>query len=238
MKRSQAALSVAVAADAVGLAIYFALRPFLFNRFTVRFEQNLELTSIINALIMAGFFILFLVGVGMVMKMQPAPTAPFPWLQSRTVRGVLAGVCAVLLALALADLAGYIDSSELVEFGEMGNATYLLFSGGIFFFFPLIYLLIVATDVTSTIESTDTVRQLVSLVLQNVMIAATGIYLAALWQRTDRLEAGPAIALSLLFLLAAFLMPRLLLVNRTRQRWAIAPLLIALLTYAVLAGVG
>lgn len=196
----------AVLADAAAMLGAILFGPWLVARFSYQFVQNLEFTAIENALIMAALYVLFLIGVWQLRKIEFDETNALP---DRLLQ-VAAVLFAAVFAFVFADLSGFIDSMRFVNFGEMGNATYMLFTAGIFVFFPLTYLLTLVTPVEKTISPTPSTRHILALALTNFLFVGFIAYLIALIER-GRLQL-PFSALNLLIVASAILLfsiPRL-----------------------------
>lgn len=232
MNAKYAAFLTVTAADAAALVLLIVAAPWLTARFAYDFVQDLTFTAIGNALLLAAGVVLFLIGIAILMKTRPVGAPRQTWLVGRVLRGTVAALFALVIAFALGDLAGFLGSADQVNFGELGNSTYFLFSGGVFLFFPLIYLLILVTDVDATIAADDRGRLFVSVLLQNCLLIAVTAYLAAAVDRfgVDSRAARALLGGGLTALLFAY--PRLLTADKLAQP-AVSAGLVALLVAAV-----
>lgn len=232
MNDKYAAFLTVTAADAVALALLLPAAPPLTARFAYEFTQDLTFTAIANALLLAGGVVLFLIGIAILMKTRPAAERRRAWLYARRLRGSVAALFALVIAFALGDLAGFLGSADQVNFGELGNSTYFLFSGGVFLFFPLIYLLILVTDVEATIAPDDRLRLFLAVLLHNCLLVGVTAYLAAAVDRFAVDSGAARVALGGGVTALLFVYPRLLYADKLGQPAVLAGLLTLLVAAA------
>ena len=153
---------------------------------------KLELPSVINAAWLVGFYILFMVCVYLVQKLMPVKALegemgrrPFvgrPFVRvllNRKVRGVLALIFSLGMMTALAYQFGYFDSVFLAgprQLDEGESAALFVFGPGAWLGLCLIYILVLASDFTPTVEpgtSRYTGQSLVGLLGINLMLMVT-----------------------------------------------------------------
>jgi hypothetical protein len=195
--------------DALAFAATHFVMPGLVERLTV--------LGGMNALLVAGTFLFFCVGVFLFRTMHVSPAGTAQWLP-RGVGIALALFFAFIISLAIAWQMGFFASMGLVdtrELGEGGSAAYFVFAPGAWLAFSLLYVLVFAFNVTPRIEPGGAGYYLAAL----VGLTATDVMLLVLASqgRAVLLETGAAAwwaILAFLLLIILFLPPRLLFVAR------------------------
>lgn len=205
-------------ADLIGIGLFFLLNPF----FSARFGRNaLDMSALTDALVLVLPYILFLFGVHQVRRLA-GKSAEF--LHNRLLLGLIAVPFALALAVAIADLTGYLNSIFTVDFGDMGNGYYFLTTPAVYLFFALLYFFILIQTINQPVLLTQSL--LVALIAINLFAVAVVSYLG----ETLRIDSGAAKWATLLLVsLFLFTLPRLIYQVKTHSRVALPSLCVFLL---------
>jgi hypothetical protein len=139
---------LAFVVDAVAFATVALLLP--------RFVLILREPGGLGALLVIGAFLLFVAGVFVARRMKPTPSGREEVL-SRPWRVGLALLFALVGSLAMARQMGFFASGPVVDttqIGEGGSMSYFVFGPGAWLALSLLYVLVLAFNVTPAIENT------------------------------------------------------------------------------------
>lgn len=200
-----------IIADLLGIGFFLLANSWL----TMRFSRDaIDFTALQDAGLFALFHICFLFGISFVRKLHGAER--FPFLNYKFVLGLFAVPYAVGFMFAIADLSSYLDTLFTVNFGDMGNAYYFLVTPAIYLFVGLLYLFILLQSAEITLDPQT--WTLPTLLLINLMVAATASYLAAVFDRlTPDMARLPTAIITYALLTLLFILPRLLHYAKTRN---------------------
>lgn len=207
---------VALLADLLVLVALFTVLPLLVER--------LQEPSGLNTLLIGVAFILFAIGVFIIRRLQVVAEGS-EWL-SRRGRIVLAIVFSLSMMTMIAWQLGFFNSLGQVNtraLGEGPAAVYFVFAPGAWLGFSLLYILVLAFNVTPTISETDgayLVAAFVALLATAVMLLVT----AAQGRVMLGADSNPLWAFAgFVWLLLLFMPPRLIYVYRAigRGTWAL-----------------
>jgi hypothetical protein len=230
-------------ADMLALLLAWWLLPLLSSRFQL--QQDVQ--GFGNTVIIGGFFLLFCLAVYGIKKLKPEQARTWEdtltFLSHKHVMAVLAVFFALVLSIATAYVAGFLDSVIAINRGlldEPSVTIYLLLTPASWFGLALVYMLILTAPPgepmprkEGTIEP-RTVRYLLISVFGLVGVSLMAIVLTAVWQAVwARFVAPPeptiAIMLNLALYLLLFLPPRLIYLGKLPRE--AAPTVFALVTY-------
>jgi len=197
----------ALVADAAGLASLFLLFPGLSDR--------LGEPGGINALLFAGGFLLFCLGVFWLRRLRPVAGGG-EW-ASRGWRVGLAAVFAVAMSLAIAWQLGFFRSGLEVDtrtLGEGGSAAYFVFGPGAWLVFSALYVLVLGFTVRPSVDPAGGRWTTVA----TLALLATNVMLLLASAQAHHMVGEAALWLPLVFalLLVLFLPPRLVYIARGR----------------------
>lgn len=213
----RSAALVALLADLLVLIALFTVLPLLVER--------LKVPSGLNTLLIGAAFVLFAIGVFVFRRLEVVPGGS-EWL-SRRGRIVLSIVFALSMMTMIAWQLGFFNSLGQVntrELGEGPTAVYFVFAPGAWLGFSLLYILVLAFNVTPSIRETNSAY----LVAAFLGLLATGIMLlvtAAQGRVMLGADSNPLWAFAgFVWLLLLFMPPRLIYVYRAigRGTWALA----------------
>lgn len=226
-------------ADALALLLSWWLLPLL----STRFQQF----GFGNTVIMGAFFLPFCLAVYGIKKLKPQQAITWEdtltFLSHKHIMAALAVFFALVLSIATAYVAGFLDSVIVINRGlldEPSVTIYLLLTPASWFGLALVYMLILTAPPgqpmphkEGTVEP-GTARYLFISVLGLVGVSLMAIVLTAVWQAVwARFSAPPeptvAILLNLVLYLLLFLPPRLIYLSKSPRQ--VAPAVLALVTY-------
>src|SRR5690554_2785650 len=207
-------------ADALALLLSWWLLPLL----STRFQQF----GFGNTVIMGAFFLPFCLAVYGIKKLKPQQAITWEdtltFLSHKHIMAALAVFFALVLSIATAYVAGFLDSVVVINRGlldEPSVTIYLLLTPASWFGLALIYLLVLTNETEPTVQPSS-VRYygatLLSLVGVNLMgVVFTAVW-QALWQRFTGVQ-GATFFIALNFVLYLFLLgpPRLIYFTRSRS---------------------
>ena len=221
-------LAVPLLADLIGFALFWLLSGFLAARFS---RSAVDMTALADAGLLAGFHMLFVIGVVLVRKLAPVRDAKLNWLNNRAPIGILAVLYAIAFAFSIADLSGYLTTLFTVDFGDMGNGYYFLVTPAIYLFVGLLYLFVLTQPISAEAQHPT---GFISLLLINMMLIATAAYLRTNLSLVLESEGQLAIAVIIYIILAAlFLLPRLIYAAKTRNWFSLASFDVLLMALAI-----
>ncbi len=220
-------------ADLLGAAMYLLLAHPLAGR--------LAQFGIGNSLLLGLVFILFVLGVYALKKLQTIPGPPFApagWLDNRRVSAALGVLFALCFALVLGYVTGFLDSVAHLNravLDEPASTIYLLLSPATWFGLALVYMLLLITPVEMTLAPGARNYQVVTLLgllAVNLMaVALSGFRLAVV----GRFGAGGGLVTlaALLLYLLLLLPPRLIHAGRVGRPLSLVTFLLFLALLAL-----
>jgi hypothetical protein len=228
-KNSVLPVFLPVAVDAVTLVMVLAWLTTL--------AQRLAAPSGGNALLLAGLYLAFCMGVYLIRKLHPAAAgdgrwAPPAWFMTQRARGALAALFGLGMMTTIAFQLGFFEALQntaaLSQLEEGSTAAFYVFAPSAWLGFSMLYILLLAFRVTPTVapgRPRYAPTALAGLLLTNGMLlfAAAQAYTLAAWLNNGLL-AG---LISIVVLGISFLPPRL--IYQSRQ-----PHLPGLLSFGVL----
>lgn len=176
---SSIAVIPVVMADALIIIALFLIFPALSERFNDPTGSN--------ALLLSLNFLLVCIAVFWLRRLIPQANGDEEWL-SRGWRAGLAVFFALTMSLAIAWQLGFFESGLVVDtrdLGEGGSAAYFVFAPGAWLGFAMIYVLVMAFNVTPRIETTNPGRAIgafLSLLVINSMILLLAAQARVLFQ--------------------------------------------------------
>lgn len=180
--------------------------------------QKLQTPGGTNALLVSGVFLLFICGVFVMRRMEPAPNGTAEWM-TRGRRAALSLFFALVISLGLAWQLGFFQTVFEVETTQMGegeSSSYFVYAPGAWLAFSLAYVLVFAFQVDQKIDAES--RGYLPAALFG-LATADAILLVMAAQGRAILPPGGYVwiwaALAFLTLLLLFLPPRLLYLSRT-----------------------
>lgn len=187
-------------------------------------SQTLQKPAGLNALAVGVLYALLCIGIYLIRKLK-SPTSvsrwlPPKWLLNTKVRAVLALLFGLMLVTMLAYQLGYFVSAldlRTTGMGEGDSAAFFVFAPGAWLGFSMLYILVLAFPVNSNIEPGSSKYMLVA-ILGLLMVQGMLLFTVMQIQNWYLLASGNARflwgALVLLFLLIAFVPPRVLYQKR------------------------
>ena len=219
MKITQVSWATAVLppiVDGIGLVLLFVLAPVL--------SERLRSPAGLNALLLVTLFLLFLVGVFLLRKLEPATeddTLPpwLTWLLGRKTRGVLALLFGLGMMTAVSYQLGYFDvfmQAGPAELDEGASSSLFVFGPSAWLFLSMFYIFILAFPVSPSFAVNSGGyfwASAIGLFGGNLLLLLAASQIQALVTQYDLNRWGWALPL-LILLLVLFAPPRLLYANQ------------------------
>lgn len=200
------------------LALFVDIAVFVSSQFAFpSLVPKLQSPAGLNALLVSGTFLLFIVGVFIFRRMKATPVGTLDWL-SRNQRVGLALIFAFVISLVIAWQLGFFESAfqvDTTQIGEGGSSSYFVYGPGAWLAFSMLYVLVFGFNVTPKFRYDGIGYRLAALF--GLIVTDAMLLVIVAQGRAIMLDFGAVwwVAPAFMALILLFLPPRLLYLSRT-----------------------